>query len=153
MRRMLILTLAIVLSLAACVPSRVTPITVPVLPTPDASGMIQCDQDTACFWRAYQGCATGTTARVGALFGQSTDSGGNTIWHWRTLSSGQPGAPCTIGVFEQVTVVLLDGNSGGAPGASYQCAQITRDPTGTLHRTNCQWGGSTYVDIDVAVHG
>ncbi len=73
MRRMLILALAIVLSLAACVPSRVTPITVPVLPTPDASGMIQCDQDTACFWRAYQGCAAGTTARVGALFGQSAD--------------------------------------------------------------------------------
>ncbi len=40
MRRMLILALAIVLSLAACMPSRVTPITVPVLPTPDAFGMI-----------------------------------------------------------------------------------------------------------------
>lgn len=37
-------------------------------PTPDAFGVIQCMQNTDCFWRTYQQCAAGAAARVDVLF-------------------------------------------------------------------------------------
>jgi len=153
MRRSVWLALVAVVSLTACASSPRPPSQVFTLPTPDAYGVIQCMQNTDCFWRIYQRCAGGAAARVDVLFAQSTDGNGNVVKRWRTLSSGASGTPCTVDVFEQVTIEQRNGVSGGAPGAIYGCTQITRAPPGTLHLADCHGGGSTYPDIAVAAHG
>ncbi len=153
MRRIAWLALVVALPLTACASSPRPPSQVFVPPTPDAYGVIQCMQNTDCFWRIYQRCAGGAAARVDVLFAQSTDGNGNVVRRWRTLSSGASGTPCIVDVFEQVTVEQRNGVGGGAPGAIYGCTQVTRDAMGALHLADCHEGGSTLPDIAVAVHG
>ncbi len=153
MRRIVWLALVVALPLTACVSSPRPPSRVFTPPTPDAYGVIQCMQNTDCFWRIYQGCTSGAAARVDVLFAQSTDGNGNVVKRWRTLSSGASGTPCIVDVFEQVTIAQRNGVGGGAPGAIYGCTQVPRDAMGALHLADCHEGGSIHPDVDVAVHG
>ncbi len=117
-------------------PATPTPLLAPTATASPASD-VMCEMDTECFWQAYQRCATLQRARLAVLLAGPTLVHGDTVTRWRNIFLGHTSGICDIQVADQTSAVLSNGNVAGAPGPSYRCINMTREPSGTLHVTGC----------------
>ncbi len=131
---------------APSIPAPLLAPTATALPVPD--GM--CEMNTECFWQAYQQCAT--SQRLAVLLAGPTLVHGDTVTRWRNILLRRIGGSCAIQVADQTSIVQSNGNVGGAPGDSYLCMDMERDPSGALHITVCTLGSMPFSDIDVPPH-
>lgn len=126
-----------------------TPISVPeTIPSPTSG--VMCEMDTECFWQAYPQCPT--SQRLVVLLAGPTLVHGDTVTQWRNILFHRTGGVCTIFVADQSSAVLSNGKAAGGPGPSYECTNMTREPSGALHLTGCTRGSMPSNDIDVPPH-